>query len=115
MKWDNVKASLTATERAFAEWPLQDMLGEIGIKSPDHFRDYALNAAELFGNCQWSLMSTLHIFIVRALLPRAIQIPVLDRQIMAGMTAAHYSTHVSAFSMPWLALDNTQQKLWPES
>ena len=112
LKWDNIKASLAASERAFRTMSLKDICIYLAIKTPKQFKDYVITAAELFGAAKWAHMSQMHILVVRALIFRAWQIPMADRQIMAGVTAAHYCTHITAFSLPWLALDNSQQDIF---
>ena len=112
LKWDSIRTSLAASEKAFRTMRLKDICICLAIKTPKQFKDYVLTAAELFGGAKWAHMSQMHILVVRALIFRASQIPMADRQIMAGVTAAHYCTHVTAFSLPWLALDNSQQDIF---
>lgn len=90
---------------------LKQLFGPISISTVGKLKAFVVSAAEIFGDTQWSYMSTLHVF-VRMLLTKATAIPLADRRIMAGFAAGFWYTHMTLFNgFPWLALDNFKQQL----
>lgn len=111
--WDHVMAEL-APEKFFYKGgtDLKKLFSPIGIATCSGVANFVVKAAQLFADSQWSYMSTLHIVLVRVLLTKATAIPVQERQIMAGMSIGLWHTHLTLFNgAPWLALDNSQQRL----
>lgn len=108
--WDDIEHDLLA-EKAFSPADLDELFSPVNIDTGDELEDFVVNAAELFGDTQWSYMSMLHIVFVRVLLTRATAIPLAERKIMAGMAAGQWQTHMTLFQAPWLALDNSKQHL----
>ena len=114
--WDAVKSDLVTTEKAL--WKnqphasLKQVFGRISINTVGKLKAFVVNAAEIFGDTQWSYMSTLHVVFVRMLLTRATAIPLAERRIMAGLAAGFWDTHLTLINgFPWLALDNSKQQL----
>ena len=113
--WDDVKSDLTPERILWKDQPLaslKKMFGPINISTVGKLKAFVVHAAEMFGDVQWSYMSTLHVVFVRMLLTKATAIPLAERKIMAGLAAGFWHTHVTLFNgFPWLALDNSKQQL----